>query len=183
MSEQKRSKQELLDAINKLKTEGDSGVFLADIGAVGIGAVGGGAAAFAFGGGVAPALFGLVAVPFVAPLAVIAGGTLLGGAALFGVKRALMDGTYHEGKKAEVIRQMEDERREIEKKERRDSVKKTDKNKFHIFLEQPIKLDLITPEDAQNLMELVETGKMAISEAYKVVEDILSEKRGSPFAV
>ncbi len=175
MSEQKRSKKELLDAINRLKAGGDSGIFLADIGAAGIGAFGGGAAALAFGGGVAPALFGLVAVPFAAPLAVVAGGTLLGGAALFGVKRALMDGTYHEGKIAEIIRQKEDELREIEVKERTNSIKKADRDKFHIFLSQPIKLDLITPEDAQNLMELVETGKMAISEAYKMVGDTLSE--------
>ena len=178
MSKKKRSKKELLDAIRKLKSGGDSGTFLTDIGAVGFGAIGGGAAALAFGGGTATALFGLVAIPVAAPLAVVAGGTLLGGAALLGVKRALMDGTYYEGKKAELIRQMEDELREIKEKERKDSVKKTDRDKFHIFLEQPIEFDLITPEKAQHLMELVETGKMPISEAYKIVRDILSESRG-----
>lgn len=180
MSEQKRSKQELLDAIKKLKAGGDSGTFLTDIGAGVAGAVGGGAAAFAFGGTTATALFGLVAVPVAAPLAVIAGGTILGGAALFGVKRALMDGTYHEGKKSEIIRQMKDELHEIKRKERGNSVKKGDKTKFHIFLEQPIKLDLITSDLAQKLMEQVEKGLMPISEAYEMVGAILAEERGLP---
>ena len=181
MPKQKRSKKELLDAINKLKAGGDGGTFLTDIGALGAGAVGGGAAAFAFGGGTATIL-GLVAVPVAAPLAVVAGGTLLGGAALVGIKRILIDGTHHGGKRAEIVRQLEDELREVRAEERRGNVKKTDKTKFHIFLEKPIKLDLITPEDAQKLMEQVETGKMAISEAYKMVKEILVEHEGKASA-
>lgn len=182
MFKQKRSKKELLNAINKLKAGGNGGTFRTDIGALGAGAVGGGAAAFAFGGTTATALFGLVAVPVAAPLAVIAGGTLLGGAALVGVKRVLIDGTYHEGKIAEITRQLEDELREVKAEERKDSVKRTDKDKFHVFLEKPIKLDLITPEDAQKLMKQVETGKMAVSEAYEMVREILIEYEGKASA-
>jgi len=178
MPKKKLSKKELLEALRKMKEGGDSNAFLTDIGAVGVGAAGGCVAAFALGSTTASALFGLVAIPVAAPLAVVAGGTLLGGAALFGVKR-LFEGTYHEGKKAELIRQMEGQLRDIEEKERKESVRASDRKEFHLFLVEPIEFDLITPEDAQNLMELVETGKLAISEAYKAVRDILNEYKGA----
>ncbi|WP_121969529.1 hypothetical protein [Leptolyngbya sp. BC1307] len=182
MSKQNRSKEDLLKAISKLKEGGDSFTFLTDIGVVGVGAVGAGAAAFAFGGATASVLFGLVAIPVAAPLAVVAGAAVLGGGALLGVKRALFDGTYTEGKKAELIRQMEDELREMKAKERKDRIGKEDKTKFHLFLEEPIQFDLITPEDARKLMELVETGKLEISEAYRMIIDMLAEMKALPSA-
>lgn len=175
MSNQNRSKEELLKALKKLKEGSDSFTFLTDIGAVGIGAAGAGAAAFAFGGAAVPMMFGLFTVTAAAPVAVVAGAAVLGGGALFGLKRALFDGTYTEGKKDELIRQMEDELREMKVKERRDKTSKEDKKKFHLFLEEPIRFDLITPKEAQKLMELVETGKLEISEAYKMVIDMLAE--------
>lgn len=175
MSNKDRTKEELLEALKKLKEGSDSFAFLADIGAVGIGAAGAGAAAFAFGGAVVPVMFGLFAIPVAAPLAVVAGAAVLGGGALFGVKRALFDGTYTKGKKDELRRQMEDELRGIRAKERKDKVSKEDKKRFHLLLEEPIRYDLMTPKEAQQLMELVETGKLDISEAYKMVLDMLSE--------
>lgn len=178
MSREKRSKKELLEAIRKMKEGGDSITFLTDIGVVGVGAVGGTAAALAFGGTTATALFGLVAIPVAAPLAVVAGGTVLGGAALLGLKRILVDGTAQDGKKAEIVKHLEEQIREIEETERRQKINADDKKRFHIFLEQPIELDLISPEDAQKLMELVETGKIAISDAYKHVKSILDEHQG-----
>ncbi len=176
MSKKERSKEELLKALERLREGGDNISFMADIGAVGIGAVGAGAAAFAFGGTTATALFGLVAIPVAAPLAVVAGAAVLGGGALFGVKRAF-EGTYTDGKKAELVRQLEDELREIKTKERKDKISQEDKRKFHLFLEEPIKFDLITPEDAQQLMKLVETGGLEISDAYQTVIDILAENK------
>ncbi|PZO59265.1 MAG: hypothetical protein DCF15_04085, partial [Phormidesmis priestleyi] len=115
-----------------------------------------------------------------APLAVVAGAAVLGGGAFFGLKRALFDGTYTEGKKAELVRQMEDELREMQAKERKAKISKEDKNKFHLFLKDPIQFDLITPKEAQKLMELVETGKLEISEAYRMVIDMLAEIKALP---
>jgi hypothetical protein len=180
MSNQDRTKEDLLKALKKLKEGSDSFAFLADIGAVGIGAAGAGAAAFAFGGAAVPVMFGLFAIPVAAPLAVVAGAAVLGGSALFGLKRALFDGTYTEGKKAELVRQLEDELREIRAKERKDKISQEDKKKFHLFLEEPIQFDLITPKDAQKLMELVENGKLEISEAYKMIIDMLAELKALP---
>lgn len=182
MPKQERSKEDLLKAIKKLKKGGDGLTFLTDIGVVGVGAVGAGAAAFAFGGTTASVLFGLVAIPVAAPVAVVAGAAVLGGGALFGMKRALFDGTYTEGKKAELVKQLEDELCEVEAKERKDKIGKEDKKKFHLFLEEPIQFDLIAPEDAQELMKLVETGKLEISEAYRMVIDMLAEMKALPSA-
>lgn len=180
MSREKRSKKELLEAIRKMKEGGDSVTFLTDIGVVGVGAVGGTAAALAFGGTTATALFGLVAIPVAAPLAVVAGGTVLGGAALLGLKRVLVDGTAQDGKKAEIIRQLEERLRETKERERQEKIGKGDKKRFHVFLEKPIELDLISPEVAQKLMEQVETGKMAIGDAYKYVKEVLDEAPALP---
>ncbi|MBW4644209.1 MAG: hypothetical protein KME23_14695 [Goleter apudmare HA4340-LM2] len=181
MAENKRSKEDILKAIERLeKNPGDRLTFLTDIGAIGVGAVGAGAAAVAFGGTTASILFGLVTLPVAAPVTVVAGAVLLGGVALLGAKRFLMDGTYQDGKREEMLRQLRDLLREIEEKERKSSTTEKDKTQFYSFLKEPLKRDLITSEDAQKIIELVETGKMSISDAYKAVREVLSEARGLP---
>ncbi|MEH2043576.1 hypothetical protein [Nostoc sp.] len=181
MTENKRSKEDMLKAIERLENNpGDRLTFLTDIGAIGVGAVGAGAAAFAFGGTTASILFGLVTIPVAAPVAIVAGAAVLGGAAIFGAKRFLIDGTHHEGKREEMLRQLRDQLREIEIKERQSKISEKDKTHLYSFLKEPLKLDLISAEDAQQIIKLVETGKMSISDAYKAVGEIVSEARGLP---
>ncbi|MBS3029951.1 MAG: hypothetical protein HCA25_23605 [Dolichospermum sp. DET50] len=181
MTKKKPNKEELLKAIEQLeKNPHDRINFLTDIGVIGVGAVGAGAAAFAFGGTTASILFGLVTLPVAAPVAVVAGAAVLGGAALFGAKRFLVDGTSQQGKREEMLRQWKDKLREIETEEKKSTISHKDKTDFYSFLKEPLKLDLITAEDAQNLMKLVEAGELAMSDAYKLVIDILSEARGLP---
>lgn len=57
-----------------------------------------------------------------------------------------------------------------------DVIKSLFQGKVPCFSCSTYHLDLITPEDAITLMELAEIGKMAISEAYKIVGDILAEQ-------
>lgn len=181
MTNNKCSKQDLLKAIERLeKNPGDRLTFLTDIGALGVGAVGAGAAAFAFGGTTASILFGLVTVPVAAPVAVVAGAAVLGGAALFGAKRFLIDGTHHDGKREEMLKQMREQLRDIEVKERKSRISENEKNQFYSFLKEPLKLDLISAEDAQRIIELVETGEIAISDAYKAIGELISDVRGLP---
>lgn len=181
MTENKRSKEDMLKAIERLENNpGDRLTFLTDIGAIGVGAVGVGAAAFAFGGTTASILFGLVTIPVAAPVAIVAGAAVLGGAAIFGAKRFLIDGTHHEGKREEMLRQLRDQLREVETKERQSEISEKDKTHLYSFLKEPLKLDLISAEDAQQIIKLVETGKMSISDAYKAVGEIVSEVRGLP---
>jgi hypothetical protein len=40
-------------------------------------------------------------------------------------------------------------------------------------LKEPVRLDLISPKDAQDLIRAVESGQMAIKEAIKMVEDVV----------
>ncbi|MFN6513183.1 MAG: hypothetical protein RMY29_001610 [Nostoc sp. CreGUA01] len=181
MTENKRSKEDMLKAIEQLENNpGDRLTFLTDIGAIGVGAVGAGAAALAFGGTTASILFGLVTIPVAAPVSIVAGAAVLGGAAIFGAKRFLIDRTYHEGKREEMLRQLRDQLQEIEAKERQFDISEKDKTQLYSFLKEPLKLDLISAEDAQKIIELVETGKMSISDAYKAVGEIVSEVRGLP---
>ncbi|MBE9058840.1 hypothetical protein [Sphaerospermopsis sp. LEGE 08334] len=181
MTRKKLTKEELLKAIEQLeKNPHDRMSFLADIGAIGVGAIGAGAAAFAFGGTTASILFGLIAVPVAAPVGVVAGAALLGGAALFGAKRFLFDGTYQQGKREEMLRQFKDKLREIENEERKSTISDKNKTEFYSFLKEPLKLDLISAEEAQKLMELVEKGELSLSDAYQLVIDILSEVKGLP---
>jgi hypothetical protein len=181
MTKKKPSKEELLKAIEQLeKNPHDRINFLADIGAIGVGAIGAGAAAFAFGGTTASILFGLIAVPVAAPIGVVAGAAVLGGAALFGAKRFLVDGTSRQGKQEEMLRQFKDKLREIETEERKSTITEKDKTEFYSFLKEPLKLDLISSEEAQKLMELVEKGELLLSDAYQLVIDILSEIKGLP---
>lgn len=181
MTRKKLTKEELLKAIEQLENNPDDRInFLTDIGAVGIGAVGAGAAAFAFGGTTTSILFGLVTIPVAAPIGVIAVGAALGGAALFGAKRFLFDGTSQQGKREEMLRQLKDKLQEIENEERKSTISDEDKTEFYSFLKEPLKLDLISAEESQKLMELVEKGELSLSDAYQLVIDILSEIKGLP---
>ncbi|WP_333379040.1 hypothetical protein [Microcoleus sp. B4-D4] len=142
---------------------------LADIG---IGVVGAGAAAgavAAFGG--TSILFGLIAVA--PPVGLVVGAAALGAAALVGAKRIIFDGNFNEGKKAEMLQQLKEQLREVEAKERASKVRDSDKTKFIVSLKEPVRLNLITPQRAQDLMRAVESGQIPITDAIKMVQAIV----------
>ena len=163
-------KEQILKAIEDLeKNPHDKLGILADIGIGAVGAAGAGAAVAAFGG--TSMLFGLITVA--PPVGLVVGGAVLGATALVGAKKILFDGTYDEGKRAEMLRQLKDLLREVESKERASNVGDRDKNKFYSLLKEPIRLDLLTPEKAQQLISAVESGQIPITEAIKLLEDII----------
>jgi hypothetical protein len=171
MSETKTpSKEQILKAIEKIeKNPHDKVEILSDIGIVVVGAAGAGYAASIFGA--SAAFFGLL--PVTAPLAVVAGGAALGGLALVGIKKRLVDGTYNEGKKAEMLKQWKEKLREEEAKERVSKLGHSDKNQFCILLKEPVDLELISPKDAQDLIVAVQSGKISLKEAYQLVQDLI----------
>ena len=172
---QKLTKEQLLKAIDQLEENPNDNLgFLADIGIGTVGAVGGGAAASVLGA--SAIFFGLI--PVAAPLGVVVGGAALGGIALATLRKALFDGTYREGKKAEMLKQLKEQLKDVEAKERSSHIKDDDKTKFHIFLKDPIRLDLISPQDAQSLINAVHNGQMPLTEAYKLVKDIINSAKG-----
>ena len=164
------TKEQILKAIEELaKNPNDKLGILADIGIGVVGAGAAGAAVAAFGG--TSILFGLVALA--PPVGLVVGGAALGAAALVGAKRIFFDGTFNEGKQAEILKQLQELLREVEAKERASKVGDSDKTKFIVSLKEPIRLNLISPKDAQDLMRAVESGQMPIKEAIKMVQAIV----------
>lgn len=164
------TKEQILKAIEQLaKNPNDKLGILADIGIGVVGAGAAGAAVAAFGG--TSILFGLVALA--PPVGLVVGGAALGAAALVGVKRIFFDGTFNQGKQAEMLQQLKEQLREVETKERASKLGDSDKTKFIVCLKEPVRLDLISPKDAQNLMRAVESGQMPIKEAIKMVQAIV----------
>ncbi len=172
MSNKKLTKQQLLKAIEGLEQNPDNKLgFLTDIGigAVGAGIAGGAVAAF----GGTSIMFGLVTLA--APVGLVVGGAALGGAALIGLKKAFFDNplAYTQGQQEEILRQLNEQLKEVEAKERSSKLKESDKTKFIVSLKEPVKLELISPEDAQQLIAAVENGQMPIKDAIKMIEDVV----------
>lgn len=164
------NKEQILKAIEQLeKNPNDKLGILADIGIGVVGAGAAGAAVAAFGG--TSILFGLIAVA--PPVGLVVGGAALGAAALVGAKRIFFDGTFNEGKKAELLQQLKEQLREVETKERASKLGESDKTKFIVSLKEPVRLNLISPKEAQDLMRAVETGQIPIKEAINMVKAIV----------
>ncbi|MEG4968844.1 hypothetical protein QUB11_19690 [Microcoleus sp. B6-A1] len=163
------TKEQILKSIEQLeKNPHDKLGILADIGIGVVGAAGAGAAVAAFGG--IPLLFGLITVA--PPVGLVVGGAALGAAALVGVKR-IFEGNYNEGKQEEMLKNLKEQLRDVEAKERASKLEDSDKTKFIVSLKEPVRLDLISPKDAQDLISAVESGKIAIKEAIKMVEEVV----------
>lgn len=171
MSEPKAlSKNQLVKAIEKLeKNPYDKLTILSDLGIGVVGAGAAGSAVAAFGG--TSILFGLVTVA--PPVGLVVGGAALGAVALVGVKRILIDGTFNGGKKAELLKQMKEQLKEVEAKEKSHQLDESDKTQFIILLKEPIQQNLISPEDAQALIEGIESGHISLSEGIQMVREII----------
>jgi hypothetical protein len=178
MSSKNATKAQLLKAIEQLeKNPHDKLGILADvgIGVVGAGAAGG--AAVLFGGGSVPILFGLMALPVAAPLGVVIGGAALGAAGLVGAKRIFFDGKFSDGQRAEMLNQLKEQLKQVETKEQASQLNENDKTQFIISLKEPIKHGLISPEDAQNLINAVQNGQIKLKEAIQMVRNIVQSAK------
>jgi hypothetical protein len=165
------TKEQILKAIEQLeKNPHDKLGILADIGIGVVGAGAAGAAVAAFGG--TSILFGLSLLG-ATPVGWVVGTAAAGGAIAYGVLRLTKGGGYNEAKQEEILKQLKEQLREVEAKERASKLEDSDKTKFIVSLKEPVKLDLITPQDAQDLMRAVETGKMPIKEAIEIVQAIV----------
>ena len=164
------TKEQILKAIEELEKNPDDKLgILADIGIGVVGAGAAGAAVAAFGG--TSIFFGLIAVA--PPVGLVVGGAALGAAAFVGAKRIFFDSNFNKGKKEEILKQLKELLREVEAKERASKLEDSDKTKFILSLKEPVRFDLISPQEAQDLMRAVETGKMPIKEAIEIVQAIV----------
>lgn len=171
------TKEQILKAIEELEKNPDDKLgILGDIGITALGAVGAGVAVAAAGITTSiPIITAITGIGMVvaAPLGLVAGAALAGGAACYGVSRLIKGGGYNEAKKAEILQQLKEQLREVETKERASKLGDSDKTKFIVSLKEPVRLNLISPKEAQDLIRAVENGKIAIKEAIKMVEDVV----------
>lgn len=181
MSQKKPSKQELLKLIAKLRKNPKSKHdLLADLGIAGIGMIGSGSLAAFLGAGTASIGYGVTALTgtvFVvaAPVGLVAGAAVAGGAAAYGITQAVKLKARQQGRCEQILQQLEEMLRDIKYKETKAQTTELDRTKFVLFLEEPIQLNLMSHEDAINLILLVENGQINLFEAYSLVKDILKE--------
>ncbi|MEG4045548.1 hypothetical protein [Microcoleus sp. Pol17_C1] len=171
------TKEQILKAIEELEKNPDDKLgILGDVGITALGAIGAGVAVSAAGITTSiPIITAITGIGMVvaAPLGLVAGAALAGGAACYGVSRLIKGGGYNEAKKAELIQQLKEQLREVEIKERASKLGESDKTKFIVSLKEPVRLNLITPQDAQHLIRAVETGQMPLKEAINMVKAIV----------
>ena len=174
----KLTKEQLIKLIEQLeKNPTDRIGILGDAGVTVLGAAGAGAAAALLGSTTAsiPLVTALTGVSFVvaAPFAAVAGAAVVGGAAVYGVSRLIKDGGFNEGKRKQLLNELNEKLKEIEINERQSNLNERDKTKFYSLLKEPLKHKLISPDDAHQLIKSVESGHIPLSEAYKLVRQLI----------
>ncbi len=76
-----------------------------------------------------------------------------------------------------MLKQLQEQLREVEAKERTSKLGESDKTKFIVSLKEPLRLNLITPEDAEKLIKAVENGQMPLKDAIKIVKDLVKSAK------
>lgn len=183
LPQKKLSKKEILQLISILKKDPNAIYrILADLGIAGAGMAGAGAIAAIAGASVVPIGWEVTAltgfgIAVAAPVGLVAGAAIAGGVTTYGVAQAVRFKAHQQGKHKQIIQQLNEMLRNISYAETKAQKTDADKTKFIIFLEEPIKLGLISSNDASDLIQLVENGQISLFEGYRLVKDILQEFR------
>lgn len=181
----KATKEQLLKMIDQLQKNpddkvrllGDTGITIvgAGLGAAAAGTVASAAGATSiFGLTTAASWFGVTAVA-ATPVGWIIGCAAVAGAAAYGVSRLVRDGGLAEGRKQELLQQYHEAANNMAAKERAGSITEKDKTAFIIAIRELIDKDVIAPEEATDLIEHVEQGRIPISQAFSMIESLLAE--------
>lgn len=177
------TKKQLLTVIDELQNKpNDRGRILGDIGITSVG-VGLGAAAAAtvagiVGGTAIPALttaaswVGITAVA-ATPVGWVVGAAIGGGALAYVVSRLIHGGGISEGRKKELQVLYQERLRELKHKEQFKQIGVPERNEFIAALRELVDKDALTPQEAFALIDNVENGRMAVSEAYVLIDAIL----------
>jgi hypothetical protein len=110
------------------------------------------------------------------PIGWIIGCATAAGAAAYGVSRLIRSGGLAEGRKKELLQQYKEDAKKMEMKENADNIVDSDKTVFIISIRDLIDKDVISPDDAANLIKNGEQGTISISHAYSLLENLLNEK-------
>lgn len=182
----KVTKQKLIKMIDELEKKpydkvrilGDSGITIigAGLGAAAVSTIASTAGCTSVAG-VTTVLswFGITAVS-ATPVGWIIGAAAAGGAVTYGISRLIRGGSLSEGRKKELLLKYKDDARAIEAKEQAGSITDEDKTRFIISIRELIEKNAITPDKAKDLIEYVENGRIAISEAFMMIQGLLTEQ-------
>lgn len=120
--------------------------------------------------------FGVTAIA-TTPVGWILGCAAVAGSAAYGISRLIHHGGLAEGKKRELLQNYRESIQKMEIKENSDSILESDKTDFVLSIRELIDKDVISPEDATNLIKTVELGSVSLSHAYTLLENLLCEKK------
>lgn len=185
MKKPKVVKKQLLKMIRELEQLPQDRVrILGDVGISTLGAGLGAAAAgtvagFAGATGipVITAAASLVGVSAVAatPIGWAIGAAAVGGALAYGISRLIHGGALSEGRRRELLLVYKERLAEMESKDRLGTITGDDRTAFLTSLREVIEKDVVSVDQAFRLIEAVETGKITLCEAYRMVSGFLSE--------
>lgn len=183
----KLSKQRLLDLIDDLTEKPNDRLrVLGDAGIVSLTMTGAPAASVAaiagvksvFGLSAAVQLFGWTATFSLAagPTALLIGCASALGLLAYAVTRLIYGGGLAEGRKDELLGKYKEELAAIKAKEQANSITNVDRTQFIISLRELIDADAIPVASAFRMIEMVEAGRMALSQAISLTTDCLETK-------
>lgn len=185
MKKPKVSKKQLLKMIRELERLPQDRVrILGDVGISTLGAGLGAAAAGTMAGcagvtgiPIITAAASLVGVSAVAstPIGWAIGAAAVGGALAYGISRLIRGGAISEGRKRELLLVYRERLAETEIKERMGTITSADRTAFLASLREVIEKDVISVNQAFRLIEAVESGRMALPDAYRLVSGVLLE--------
>jgi hypothetical protein len=179
------TKKQLLKVIADLQASPSDRVrILGDVGITSVG-VGLGAAA----AGTVAAIAGATSIPVVTtaaswlgvaavaatPVGWTIGVALAGGAVAYGVSRMIRDGGLSEGRKRELLQLYRERLEELKRREQAEEIGASDRNRFIASLRELIEKDVITPQKAFQLIDVVERGAMPLAQAYSLVAALLEQ--------
>ena len=182
---QEVTRRRLLAAIKSLeKRPADRVRILGDLG-ITVAGVGAGAAAAGTIAGIAgvtsipvfTSAFSLIGSSFslATPVGWIVGTAAATGLAAYGLSRLVRSGGLADGRIQELQVHFRDQLKRVEELERSRSITANDRTEFIKSLRELIEKDAMTPSRAFSLIEVVEKGQMPLSEACKLVSELLSE--------
>lgn len=182
----KITKEQLLKTIDNLKKSPNDRLRI--LGDIGIASLGGGLGVAAAGtlasAAGATSIFGLTSAAHLlgvtlvgaTPIGWVLGVSAAGAAAAYGVSRLIRGGSISEGRKKELLEQYSHDLKNIEAKERAEGISDDDKTNFIVSLRELIDKDILLPEKGHQLIEFVEQGRIPLSDAVIIIQDLLNEK-------
>ena len=182
----KATKKQLIRMIDELENNphdkvrilGDTGITITGtvLGAAAAGSLASAAGATSiFGLTTAASWFG-VSIVAATPVGWIIGCATAGGAIAYGVSRMIHGGGLSEGRKFELLQKYREDTRNMIAKERSGNIDDTERTRFILSMRELIDKNVISSDKAFRLIEQVEQGRIHLSQAYTLLQALITEK-------